>query len=62
MFTMFNNSRYEEEAFASGASGFLLKRYEVNEIANLIHEADRNPGHPRLFPNIEMDPEIRTVS
>ncbi len=54
MFTMFHNSRYEQEAFASGASGFLLKRYEVDEIARLIHEAHRNPGSPSLFPHIAL--------
>ena len=54
MLTMFNNSFYEMEAFHSGASGFLLKSYEVNEIANLIHEANRNPGNPNLFPNIAL--------
>lgn len=51
MFTMFSNSFYEAEAFESGASGFLLKSYGVDEIAKLIHEAHNNPGAPSLFPN-----------
>jgi DNA-binding NarL/FixJ family response regulator len=54
MLTMFSNSLYEVEAFQSGASGFLLKSYEVNEIAQLIHEAHENPDNPRLFPTIAL--------
>jgi len=38
----------------SGASGFLLKSYEVDEIVKLIHEAYRNPGAACLFPSIEL--------
>jgi DNA-binding NarL/FixJ family response regulator len=65
MFTMFSNSLYEAEALRSGASGFLLKSYEVDDIAKLIHEAYRNPGAPGLFPrtrliaNTERKPEAR---
>jgi DNA-binding NarL/FixJ family response regulator len=50
MMTMFSNGHYEAEAFHSGASGFLLKSYGIEEIAELIHEAHCNPGAPGLFP------------
>ena len=53
MLTMFSNSFHEMEAFESGASGFLLKSYEIDDIAELIHEAYRNPGSPSLFPNLD---------
>jgi DNA-binding NarL/FixJ family response regulator len=52
MLTMFSNSYYEAEACRAGATGFLLKSYELAEIVNLIQEAYRNPTSPRLFPNI----------
>jgi DNA-binding NarL/FixJ family response regulator len=58
MFTMFNNTHYEMEAFHSGASGFLLKSYEVDEIVRLIHEAHRNPGSPSLFPNMALQKQV----
>jgi DNA-binding NarL/FixJ family response regulator len=51
MLTMFSNDHYEVEAFRSGASGFLLKSYGIDEITKLIHEAHYNPGAPGLFPN-----------
>ena len=54
MLTMFSNSYYEAEALRSGASGFLLKSYEVDEIAKLLHEAHRNPGAPGLFPRTRL--------
>jgi DNA-binding response OmpR family regulator len=50
MLTMFSNDHYEVEAFHSGASGFLLKSYGIDEITKLIHEAHYNPGAPGLFP------------
>ena len=50
MMTMFSNGHYEAEAFHSGASGFLLKSYGIDEITKLIHEAHCNPGAPGLFP------------
>jgi DNA-binding NarL/FixJ family response regulator len=63
MLTMFSNSHYEAEAFRSGASGFLLKSYRLEEIASLIKEADRNPGNPNLFPNMalykEAEPDLK---
>jgi DNA-binding NarL/FixJ family response regulator len=52
MLTMFSNDHYELEAFHSGASGFLLKSYGIDEITKLIHEAHCNPGAPGLFPNL----------
>ena len=52
MLTMFSNDHYEVEAFHSGASGFLLKSYGIDEITKLIHEAHCNPGAPGLFPNL----------
>ncbi|MCX6924812.1 MAG: response regulator transcription factor [Verrucomicrobia bacterium] len=58
MLTMFSNGHYEMEAFESGASGFLLKSYGLDEIAQWIHEADRNPGAPGLFPNMAMQKSI----
>jgi len=54
MLTMFSNSHYEAEAFRSGASGFLLKSYALDEIAELIHEAQRSPRSPSLFPNMAL--------
>lgn len=54
MLTMFSNSHYEAEAFRSGASGFLLKSYGLDETAKLIHEAHRSPGSPVLFPNMAL--------
>jgi DNA-binding NarL/FixJ family response regulator len=50
MMTMFSNGHYEAEAFHSGASGFLLKSYGIDEIAKLIHAAHCSPGAPGLFP------------
>lgn len=58
MLTMFSNSDHELEAFEAGASGFLLKSYEVGEIAGLIHEARCNPGAPGLFPNLALYKEL----
>jgi DNA-binding NarL/FixJ family response regulator len=58
MFTMFSNSYYEAEALRSGASGFLLKSYEVDEIAALIHEAHRNPEAPGLFPSMRLGKSV----
>jgi DNA-binding NarL/FixJ family response regulator len=54
MFTMFNNTHYELEAFNSGASGFLLKSYGIDEVVNLLREAHLNPSTPQLFPNIAL--------
>ena len=54
MFTMFSNGYHEVEAFHSGASGFLLKSYGIDEITKLIHEAHCNPGTPGLFPNLAL--------
>lgn len=58
MLTMFSNSHYELEAFRSGASGFLLKSYGVDEITKLIYEAHRNPGAPGLFPSMALYKEV----
>jgi DNA-binding NarL/FixJ family response regulator len=58
MLTMFSNSHYEAEAFRSGASGFLLKSYGLDDIAKLICEAYRNPGSPGLFPNMARYKEV----
>jgi len=57
MLTMFSNSFYEVEAFRAGATGFLLKSYELADIARLIHEAYRNPKSLDLFPNIALHKE-----
>jgi DNA-binding NarL/FixJ family response regulator len=54
MLTMFSNGYHEVEAFHSGASGFLLKSYGIDEITKLIHEAHCNPGAPGLFPNLAL--------
>lgn len=59
MLTMFSNSYYESEAFRAGASGFLLKSYELEEIVNLIHEVHRNPGAPQLFPSLSLRTKTR---
>lgn len=48
--TMFSNIHYEMEAFESGASGFLLKSYELDEIAEAIHEAVATPAAKLCFP------------
>jgi DNA-binding NarL/FixJ family response regulator len=58
MLTMFSNSHYEAEAFRLGASGFLLKSYGLDEIVGLIHEANRSPGSPSLFPNMALYNEV----
>jgi CheY-like chemotaxis protein len=58
MVAMFSNSHYELEAFQSGASGFLLKSYGVDEMTKLIHEAHCNPGAPGLFPNMALYKEV----
>lgn len=58
MMTMFSNGHYEAEAFRAGASGFLLKSYELAEIVKLIFEAHRNPGSPALFPNMAFRKEF----
>jgi len=52
MLTTFNNTFAEEEAFKLGASGFLLKSYEPQELAALIYQSFHHPGEPRLFPNL----------
>jgi DNA-binding NarL/FixJ family response regulator len=51
MLTTFTNTCSEAEAFRLGASGFLLKIYEIDEIVELIHQAFHHPDDPRLFPN-----------
>jgi len=58
MLTMFSNSHYEEAAFQLGASGCLLKSYGLDEIAQLIHEAHRNPDAPGLFPTMDLAEEV----
>jgi DNA-binding NarL/FixJ family response regulator len=57
MLTMFSNIHYELEAFRAGASGFLLKSFELKEIVELVHEAHRNPGSRCLFPNLALQKE-----
>jgi len=48
----FNDTCSEAEAFRLGASGFLLKTYEIAEIVALIHQAYHQPDDTRLFPNL----------
>jgi DNA-binding NarL/FixJ family response regulator len=52
MLTTFTNTYSEAEAFRLGASGFLLKIYELDEIVELIRQAFHEPDDPRLFPNV----------
>ena len=54
MMTMFSNGYYEGEAFRAGASGFLLKSYELPEIVKLIQAAYYTPDLPALFPNMAL--------
>lgn len=54
MMTMFSNGHYEAEAFRCGAAGFLLKSYELAEIAELIQAACFRPATPALFPNMAL--------
>jgi len=49
MFTMFRNVHYAAEAFRAGASGFLLKTYEIGDIVRLIREAHADRGGSQLF-------------
>jgi two-component system response regulator DesR len=52
MMTTFSNSGYETQAFRDGASGFMLKTYDPDEIVTLLQEAYRHPGSLTLFPNL----------
>ena len=52
MLTTFNNTYAEAEAFRLGASGFLLKIYDLPEIVRLIHQSFYCPADERLFPNL----------
>jgi DNA-binding NarL/FixJ family response regulator len=52
MLTTFTNTYSEAEAFRLGASGFLLKIYEIDEIVDLINRAVHKPEDPRLFPTV----------
>jgi DNA-binding NarL/FixJ family response regulator len=54
MLTMFSNSHYEAAAYKSGASGCLLKSYELDVIARLIHEAYSHPDAAGLFPTMAL--------
>lgn len=58
MFTTFTNTHAEAEAFRLGASGFLLKIYEVREIMDLIRQAVNHPEDTRLFPNLPYLPHL----
>lgn len=60
MLSMFSNSYYEAEAFRAGASGFLLKSYELAELTTLIHLAYRKPAAPALFPNLAQQQEAES--
>jgi DNA-binding NarL/FixJ family response regulator len=53
MLTTFSNSYYEAEACQLGAAGFLLKTYEIEEIAALVRTAHQDPKDKRLFPTLE---------
>ena len=58
MMTMFSNGHYEAEAFRAGASGFLLKSYELAEIVSLIRAAYYEPDARALFPNLALSKEF----
>lgn len=45
MFTMFRNVHCAAEAFRSGASGFLLKTYEIADLVRLIRGIHDGSGH-----------------
>lgn len=49
MFTTFRNVHYAAEAFRAGASGFLLKTYEIDDIVRLIRKAYADRGGSQLF-------------
>ncbi len=54
MLAMFSSSWSELQALRAGASGFLLRSYEFDDIVRLIREAHRNPGAPCLFPSLPL--------
>ena len=51
MFTQFRNVHYAAEAFRAGANGFLLKTYDLEDIARLIRQAYNNSDSAGLFRN-----------
>jgi DNA-binding NarL/FixJ family response regulator len=59
MMTMFSDSDDETQSFCDGASGFLLKSYEIKEIADLIREASSNPQAGRLFPTLALFKDLQ---
>ena len=50
MLTTFSDLPSAARAFVAGASGFLLKTYDPQEIVRLVRQTQENPGAPGLFP------------
>ena len=54
MSALFGNSHYEAEAHRAGATGFLLKTFEIEEIAAYLRTAYQEPSAEILFPNLAL--------
>ena len=53
MLTTFSDNQSATKAFKEGASGFLLKSYEPQQIAKLVRNVRDNPQTPGLFPEVQ---------
>ncbi len=60
MFTTFFDTIAEAEAREAGATGFLLKSYDVSQVTELIHAAAKNRPHPSFFSRASARRSCRT--